>query len=150
MSYALAHCFGSIITHRRRKANEQVATTIHCTSWAKCIAQEVESLIGRLSVAIRVLAVHDLGLLRVQFQFSRLKTRLKRVAQRTYYIGFAATMTNDVVGITLERSVGIVLHLPPIKRVIGSEGGLPLPSAHTTVRTVPYTAVQVDRCQPRS
>ena len=33
---------------------------------------------------------------------------------------------------------------------IGSEGGLPLPSAHTTVRTVPYTAVQVDRCQPRS
>ena len=33
---------------------------------------------------------------------------------------------------------------------IGSEGGLPLPSAHTTVRTVPYTAVQVLRCRSRS
>ena len=31
--------------------------------------------------------------------------------------------------------------------MIGSEGGLPLPSAHTTVRTVPYTAVQVLRWQ---
>ena len=34
--------------------------------------------------------------------------------------------------------------------MIGSEGGLPLPSAHTTVRTVPYTAVQVRRCRSRS
>ena len=33
---------------------------------------------------------------------------------------------------------------------IGSEGRLPLPSAHTTVRTVPYTAVQVLRCRSRS
>ena len=33
---------------------------------------------------------------------------------------------------------------------IGSEGGLPLPSAHTTVRTVPYTAVQVLRSRSRS
>ena len=33
---------------------------------------------------------------------------------------------------------------------IGSEAGLPPPSAHTTVRTGPYTAVQEDRCQVRS
>ena len=38
----------------------------------------------------------------------------------------------------------------PRNILIGSEGGLPLPSAHTTVRTVPYTAVQVLRCRSRS
>ena len=37
-----------------------------------------------------------------------------------------------------------------LQAAIGSEGGLPLPSAHTTVRTVPYTAVQVLRCRSRS
>jgi hypothetical protein len=33
---------------------------------------------------------------------------------------------------------------------IGSEGELPLPAAHTTVRTVPYTAVQAHRCRAQS
>ncbi len=32
----------------------------------------------------------------------------------------------------------------------GRREGRPLPSAHTTVRTVPYTAVQVRRCRSRS
>ena len=40
-------------------------------------------------------------------------------------------------------------HLIP-REPIGSEGELPLPSAHTTVRTGPYTAVQVLRCRARS
>ena len=46
----------------------------------------------------------------------------------------------------------LAIVLAPIMQLwtIGSEGGLPLPSAHTTVRTVPYTAVQVRRCRSRS
>ena len=40
-------------------------------------------------------------------------------------------------------------HADAIRRS-GRTGGLPLPSAHTTVRTVPYTAVQVLRCRSRS
>ena len=32
----------------------------------------------------------------------------------------------------------------------GRREGYPFPSAHTTVRTVPYTAVQVLRCRSRS
>ena len=52
-----------------------------------------------------------------------------------------------------EQAMASVRGLQPLDLLfvpIGSEGGLPLPSAHTTVRTVPYTAVQVLRCRSRS
>ena len=58
------------------------------------------------------------------------------------------------LGLGMARCATDMLHaliIEPFGQVaIGSEGGLPLPSAHTTVRTVPYTAVQVLRCRSRS
>ena len=47
----------------------------------------------------------------------------------------------DRVGKLKSRNIVADVNRSEAER-IGSEGGLPLPSAHTTVRTGPYTAVR--------
>ena len=75
------------------------------------------------------------------------------------FAGWVNRHQDDLIAYLREENRVLREHLGPRplrltdaqrRRLIGSEGGLPLPSAHTTVRTVPYTAVQVLRCRSRS
>lgn len=60
------------------RAIDALATIYRC-SWAKGIAQEVESLLRVVAAPICIFAVHDLRLVRMQFQLARGKPPFQRL-----------------------------------------------------------------------
>jgi hypothetical protein len=66
--HAAPHFLGGLVTDCREKCNETFALAINSPSWPECITKKVERPFGILPRTICVLAVNDLGLLRVQLQ----------------------------------------------------------------------------------
>jgi hypothetical protein len=69
-------------------------------------SEKVKRLVSEVAVPVRILAVDDLCLLRMQHQLAGRKTVGKRAPQRPRLLG-ALAVTNGVVRVTLERDVRI-------------------------------------------
>ena len=67
------------------------------------MTQEVEALVWMIALSISILAVHDLGLLRMESQLAFRKPLLKYVQQLTSLI-LTATVDDGIVRIALERT----------------------------------------------
>src|ERR1700680_1725389 len=87
---------------------------------SKRINQKVDILLRIAAPSPPVLAVYDLGLLRMQLQLALRKPLLQRVAQAAR-LRFAATMADNIIGIALKRDIGVVLPQPAIKRIVEKE-----------------------------
>ena len=113
----LAHRLGRFVANRRRETDEQIASAIHRLPGSKRKSQKIESLLWMTVQPVCILAVDNLRLLRVQFQFAHRKPGFQRLSQRTR-LRFTATVTDDVIGIALKRDVWIIFFHPTIKRIV--------------------------------
>src|SRR5664280_1560111 len=116
-AHNLAHRLGRFVANRRRETDEQIASAIHRLPGSKRKSQKIESLLWMTVQPVRILAVNNLRLLRVQFEFAHRKPGFQRLSQRTR-LRFTATVTDDVIGIALKRDVWIVFFHPTIKRIV--------------------------------
>src|SRR5208283_2041364 len=97
------------------ESDKHLSVTVLDSPGSKVKAQEIELLHRIAAFSVIVLAVHDLRLLRVQFQFARRQPRFERIPQRERLL-LAATVANGIFGVALKGSVGVLLRHPPIKR----------------------------------
>src|SRR6516225_1958065 len=81
------------------------------------VAEEVELLVGVVSAPVIILAVDDVRLLGMKRQATFGEPPLKRCAQHLC-LRFAPTVTDRIIGITLEWDVRIVPPHPPVERIV--------------------------------
>src|SRR5215467_8397398 len=89
----------------------------HDLSGSKLKAEKVEVDVGEVTLPICILAVDHLRLLRVQHQLADRKAVGNRAPERSCLLG-AVAMTNNVVGIPLERDVRERPRHPRVERVM--------------------------------
>src|SRR6266478_8095157 len=80
-SHALSHSRGGLLAHRRKKADEAFAIAVSSRSPPKRIVEKVEAALRVVPGAICIIAINDLGLLRVQLQSALRKPLLQRLTQ---------------------------------------------------------------------
>jgi hypothetical protein len=80
-THVFAHRLGRFVADRRGETDEQLSSAIHRLSGSKRKAQKIEALLRITVRSVRVFAVHNLRLLRMQFQLTRRKSRFQRLPQ---------------------------------------------------------------------
>ena len=65
-AYAEPHPLASLFTDRWDKCDEAFSVVVARQSWPECVAEKVELLLRVLPEPICILAINDLGLLRMQ------------------------------------------------------------------------------------
>src|SRR5262249_58022101 len=98
--------WGAVVLARGRKAHKELRPPILGPPGPKGVAEKVELDVLMLAPPIIVLAVHDLGLLRMKLKTALLQTAPDRFE---HVLGLSSTLgVNDhIVGIALERDVRI-------------------------------------------
>jgi hypothetical protein len=86
------------------------------------VAEEVEAGVLRLASAFRVLAVHDLRLVGVQFE-SNGPEPLGEVGQQMPCLTLGCAMDDRIIRIALERTARILPDQPLVERVVHEEVG---------------------------
>src|ERR1019366_5614781 len=64
------HRLGCLRTDCRNETDKHLSRAAHRPAWPKSMAQKVEALLWITASSICILAVHDLGLLRTEFQLT--------------------------------------------------------------------------------
>ena len=108
---------GGLATHPWKKAQKELPLAIDRLTRSKHEPQKVERDSRIDLVAVAVTAVDDFRLLRVQFQPASCEPLLHRPLNRQR-LHFGTAMDDDVVRITLERGVGMVVRHPTIECVM--------------------------------
>jgi hypothetical protein len=120
--HGLPHRFGGPGTDRWREVNEILPLAILRPAWTKRVAQEIEALLGERTPSVGILAVHDVCLVRMQFQMAlRLPhsdARLKPARLR-----FTLAMRDDIIGVALEGDGRLFPLHPGIERIMQEEIG---------------------------
>src|ERR1035437_845748 len=96
------HRLGCLRTDCRTETDKHFSGTVHRPTWPKGMAQKVEILLWIIASSIRILAIHDLGLMRIEFQLAFRKPLLKHVQQLASLV-LTVAVDDDIVRITLER-----------------------------------------------
>src|SRR4051794_16832136 len=112
--------FGGLVADRREEAHEELPPSIPGPPGPKGVAEEVELDVLMLAPPVIVLAVHDLGLLRVKLETALLQTspdRLEHVLRLSPALG----VNDHIVGIALEPDVRIGPAHPEVERVMHEE-----------------------------
>ena len=78
-SHALPHSLGGLTAHRRKKAYEAFAVAVLRRPRPERLAEKVEAALRVFPGTICIIAVNDLGLLRVQLQSALRKPLLQRL-----------------------------------------------------------------------
>jgi hypothetical protein len=79
-SHALSHSLGGgLVAHRRKKAYEALAVAPLRRPRPERMAEEIEAALRVFPEAISIMAINDLGLLRVQLQSAPRKPVLHRL-----------------------------------------------------------------------
>jgi hypothetical protein len=87
---------------------------------SKRVAQKIEALMGVGPSSILILAVDNLGLLRVELQSTRPEP-LRQLLPQALRLRLRPTVTPRIIGITFARDVGMVPRHPRIERVMHEE-----------------------------
>jgi len=76
---SLSHRFGRFLAYRRCETDEELSLATLRPTRAKRVAQKVETLLRVTAPPVGILAVHDLGLVRVKFQATLRKPLHERI-----------------------------------------------------------------------
>src|SRR4029453_12779788 len=106
-----------LFNDRWEEDSETFAFAINSLSGSECITKKVKRPFGILLRTICVLAVNDLGLLRVQLQLAFRKPLFQRLTQLKR-LCLALAMTDRIVGISLERNGRILSSHPTVEDVV--------------------------------
>src|ERR1700736_1018426 len=110
------HRLGCLRTDCRDETDKNFSGTVHRPTGAESIAQKVEVLFWIIASSISILAINDLGLLRIEFQLAFRKPLLKLVQQLASLI-LTAAVDDRIVRITLEWTCRKLALHPHIERV---------------------------------
>jgi hypothetical protein len=116
----LPHRFGGPGTHRGTEVDKVLPPAILGPSWAKRIAQKVTAGVREGTTPIRILAVHDVCLVQMQFQLA-LGQPGRDTALKPARLRFTLTMRDDIIGIALEGDGRLFPVHPGIERVMQEE-----------------------------
>jgi len=111
---------GGLVTNRREEAHEELPSTILGPPGPKGVAEEVELDVLTLAPPIVVLAVHDLGLLRVKLKMALFQTSPDRF-EHVLRLSPALGVNDHIVGIALEPDVRIGPAHPKIEGIMHEE-----------------------------
>ena len=113
--------FGRFVADRRGETDEHPPIAVHRTAGPKRIAEKVEPLLRVALAPVGILAVDDLGLLRVQFADCTPQTAASSASRSARAWASLATVADHVVSVAFERDVGMVLAHPAIERIVKKE-----------------------------
>lgn len=116
----LADRIGGLVADRRDEAHEELPPSIPGPPGPKGVAEEVEPDVVMLAPPIIVLAVHDLGLLRVKLKTALLQTSPDRF-EHLLRLSLALGVDDHIIGIALERDVRIGPGHPEVERIMHEE-----------------------------
>ena len=118
----LPHRYGGPGTDRWREVNNILPLAILRPSWAKRLPQEIEALLGGRTPPVGIFAIHNVCLVRMQFQMAlrqpRGDARLKPARLR-----FTLAMRDEVIGRALEGDGRLFPAHPGIERIMQEEIG---------------------------
>jgi len=113
----LPDCFQCLRTGCRQERDRVLIAVPYRLPRPERIAEKVERLVRKVASPVRVLAVDELRLLRVQSELASCKSSLQAAPQRLGLFG-ALAMTDDVVRVSLERNAGIGPRHPRVEDIV--------------------------------
>ena len=111
---------GGLVTDRREEAHEELPPSILGPPGPKRVAEKVELDVLMLALPVVVLAVHDLGLLRVKLKTALLQTSPDRF-EHVLRLSPALGVDDHIVRIALELDVRVGPAHPEIERIMHEE-----------------------------
>jgi hypothetical protein len=120
LPHGLTNRLCRLIADRRIETDKESTPAVLRSPRPKRIPQEIEFLLRRIPSPVIILTVNNLRLLQVQFQPTFSKTPLNR-HPKTFRFGFAPTVTNPIIGISLERDLWIIPLHPLVERIMQKE-----------------------------
>src|ERR1035437_6384838 len=111
------HRLGCLRTDCRTETDKHFPRTVHRPTWPKSVAQKVEVLFWIIALSIGILAIHDLGLLRIEFQLAFRKPLLKHVQQLAGLI-LAVAVDDRIDREKLERTCKKLALHPHVERIM--------------------------------
>src|SRR5947209_14074852 len=111
---------GGLVADRWDEAHEELPPSILGPPGPKGVAKEVELDVIMLAPPVIVLAVHDLGLLRVKLKTALLQTLPDRF-EHLLRLSPALGVNDHIVGIALEPDVRIGPGHPEVERIVHEE-----------------------------
>jgi hypothetical protein len=113
----LPHRFGGPCTHRWTEVDKVLPPAILGPSWAKRIPQKVKAVVRGTPASIGILTVHDVCLLRMEFQMT-LRQSGGNAGFKPVGLRRTLTMRDDIIGIALEGDRRVFPLHPGIERVM--------------------------------
>src|SRR5277367_3662905 len=111
---------GGLVADRREEAHKELSPPILGPPGPKSVAEEVELDVLMLAFPAIVLAIHNLGLLRVKLKTAFLQTSPDRF-EHELRLSQALGVNDHIVRITLELDRRIGPDHPEIKRIVHEE-----------------------------
>src|SRR3954453_1014892 len=109
-----------LVTHPREEAHKELPSVVLGPPRPKRVAQEVELDVLVLALPVTILAVDDLGLLRMKFQTAFRQARPDRL-QQLLRLSLALGVDDHIIRIALELDTRVVPPHPVIERVMQKE-----------------------------
>jgi hypothetical protein len=120
LSDRLPDRLGGLVADRRQEAHEELPPSILGPPGPKSVAKEVELDVLMLAPPVIVLAVHDLGLLRVKLKTALLQSLPDRF-EHLLRLSLALGVNDHIVSVALEPNVRIGPVHPKIECVMHEE-----------------------------
>ena len=117
-----AYLFGCLITDRRNEADKVSAVSRLAEARAKGKAQKIKSLVRVGTWPPIILAVNNLGLLRMKLQPALQKPPFDHRSD-PFGLSLTSAMHDDVIGIAFKRNARIAPPHPLVERIVQKEIG---------------------------
>jgi hypothetical protein len=118
----LPHRFGGPSTDRWGEVDEVLPPAILRPSWAKRIAQKIKAVVQEGTTSIRILTVHDVCLVGMQFQLALCQPG-RNAGLKPARLRFTLAMRDDIIGVALEGDGRLFPLHPGIERIMQEEIG---------------------------
>src|SRR5260363_425922 len=115
--HLLPHRFGCRVAYGRYESNEPLTQPICLPARPEGIAQKVKLTVPVIFLSARLFAVHDLGLALMQFQLTFCSSSFQ-LLPKLARVRFALSVTDGIVGVTLERHIRMMLSHPLVKCIV--------------------------------
>src|SRR5262249_48882656 len=111
---------GGLVADRWQEAHKELPPPILGPPRPKGVTEEVELDVLMLALPVLVLAIHNLGLLRMKLQMAFPQTLPDRY-EHLLRLSLARGVNDHIIGIALERDVRVVPAHPLVERVMHEE-----------------------------
>src|SRR5664280_1523024 len=129
----LTHLLLGVLAHRGEEGRERLTVPAPCPPGAERVPQEREVGVLMIEAPLPVLAVHDLGLGRVQPQ-PNLHHPVRDRHQQPVCLPVGHTVHDSVIRVPLKFDGRVLPDHPRVERVVGSPRGISPRGSHRTER----------------